>query len=129
MKWLVLCTTLLAVCFVYSCKKSDGGSTGGNNNGGGGGGGGAYTPNCTGAAVQFTANVLPIFQSSCAVAGCHNSGSSNGPGALTTYAEISAAKTQIRAAVLSGAMPKSGSLTSAQKNSIICWVDAGGLNN
>lgn len=126
MKWLVLCTMLLALCFVYSCKKSGGDSTGGNN---GGGGGGAYTPNCTSAAVQFSANVLPIFQSSCAAAGCHNAGSSNGPGALTTYAEISAAKTQIRAAVLSGAMPKTGSLTAAQKNSIICWIDAGGLNN
>ena len=128
MKWLVVCTTLLALCFVYSCKKSGGDSTGGGNNGGGGGGGGTYTPNCTGAAVQFTANVLPIFQSSCAATGCHNSGSSNGPGALTTYAEISAAKTQIRGAVLSGAMPKTGSLTAAQKNSIICWIDAGAAN-
>jgi hypothetical protein len=127
MKWLVSCAMLLAVCFIYSCKKSDS-STGGNN-GGGGGGGGAYTPNCTGAAIQFNANVAPIISSSCAIPTCHASGSSNGPGQLTTYAEISAAKTQIRAAVLSGAMPKSGSLTSAQKNSIICWVDAGGLNN
>lgn len=128
MKWLVLCTMLLALCFVYSCKKSGGDSTGGNN-GGGGGGGGTYTPNCTSAAVQFSANVLPIIQNSCTASGCHNAGSSNGPGALTTYAEISAAKTQIRAAVLSGAMPKTGSLTTAQKNSIICWIDAGGLNN
>ena len=124
MKWLVLCTMLLALCFVYSCKKSGGDSTGGNN-----GGGGVYTPNCTGAAIQFTANVSPIIQSSCTASGCHNAGSSNGPGALTTYAEISAAKTQIRAAVLSGAMPKTGSLTTAQKNSIICWIDAGAANN
>ncbi|HLO38808.1 MAG TPA: hypothetical protein VK173_09960, partial [Lacibacter sp.] len=116
MKWLVSCAMLLAVCFVYSCKKSGGTDNGGGGNGGGGGGG-TYTPNCVGAAVQFTANVLPIFQSSCAATGCHNSGSSNGPGALTTYAEISAAKTQIRAAVLSGAMPKTGTLTAAQTNS------------
>lgn len=120
---------LLAVCFVYSCKKSGGTDNGGGGNGGGGGGGGTYTPNCTGAAVQFSANVAPIISSSCAIPTCHASGSSNGPGALTTYAEISAAKSQIRAAVLSGLMPKTGSLTSAQKNSIICWVDAGGLNN
>ncbi len=119
---------LLALCFVYSCKKS-GGTTGGNNGGGGGGGGGTYTPNCTGAAVQFTANVLPIFQSSCAASGCHNAGSQNGPGALTNHAEISGAQAQIRDAVLKGRMPKTGSLTTAQKNSIICWVDAGALNN
>ena len=122
---------LLAVCFIYSCKKS-GGSAGGTNNGGGGGGGGGgstYTPNCSGAAIQFSANVAPIISSSCAIPTCHAAGSSNGPGQLTTYAEINAAKTQIRAAVLSGAMPKSGTLTTAQKNSIICWIDAGAANN
>lgn len=128
MKWLVSLAMLLTVCFVYSCKKS-GGSTGGNNNGGGGGGGTTYTPNCTSAAIQFTANVLPIFQASCGATGCHNAGSSNGPGELSTHAQISAAKTQIRAAVLSGSMPKTGTLTSAQKNSIICWIDAGAANN
>ncbi|MEJ8841362.1 hypothetical protein WG954_03140 [Lacibacter sp. H375] len=127
MKWLVVCSTLLALCFVYSCKKSGGDTTGGNN--GGGGGGTTYTPNCTSAAIQFSANVLPIIQSSCAVSGCHNSGSGNGPGELSTHAQISAAKTQIRAAVLSGSMPKSGTLTAAQKNSIICWIDAGAANN
>lgn len=129
MKWLVSCAMLLAVCFVYSCKKSGGTDTGGGGNGGGGGGGGTYTPNCTGAAIQFSANVLPIIQSSCAVSGCHNAGSPNGPGELSTYAQISAAKTQIRAAVLSGSMPKTGTLTAAQKNSIICWIDAGAANN
>ena len=129
MKWLVSFALLLAVCFVYSCKKSGGTDNGGGGNGGGGGGGGTYTPNCTGAAMQFSANVAPIISSSCAIPACHAAGSSNGPGALTTYAEISAAKTQIRAAVLSGSMPKSGTLTSAQKNSIICWIDAGAANN
>ena len=128
MKWLVSCAMLLAVCFVYSCKKSGGTGTGGGGNGGRGGGG-TYTPNCTGAAIQFSANVLPIIQASCGASGCHNAGSSNGPGELSTYAQISGAKTQIRAAVLSGSMPKSGTLTSAQKNSIICWIDAGAANN
>ena len=127
MKWLVVCTMLSALCFAYSCKKSDGSPSGGNN--GGGGGGTTYTPNCTSASIQFTANVFPIFQSTCAASGCHNSGSANGPGPLTSYAEINAAKVQIRAAVLSGSMPKNGSLTAAQKNSIICWIDAGAANN
>lgn len=127
MKWLVVCTMLSALCFVYSCKKSDGAPSGGNNNGGGGGT--TYTPNCSGAAIQFSANVSSIIQSNCAVSGCHNSGSANGPGPLTSYAEINAAKVQIRAAVLSGSMPKNGSLTAAQKNSIICWIDAGAANN
>jgi hypothetical protein len=127
MKWSAFGIVLTVLCFIYSCKKSDSGS------GGGGGGtnnpGTPYTPNCSSAAIQFSANVMPIFQSSCAASGCHNSGSANGPGALTSYAEINAAKVQIRAAVLSGAMPKTGTLTSAQKNSIICWIDAGAANN
>jgi hypothetical protein len=125
MKWFVSFSMLLAVCFIYSCKKSGGDSTGGGNNGGGT----TYTPNCTSAAMQFTANVLPIIQASCTASGCHNAGSGNGPGELSTHAQISAAKTQIRAAVLSGSMPKTGTLTSAQKNSIICWIDAGAANN
>ncbi|MBP6688067.1 MAG: hypothetical protein KA160_09425 [Lacibacter sp.] len=126
MKSLVFVLLLSTLSFVYSCKKSGGNntSTGGNN-----GGGGNFTLNCVGAATQFNLNVLPIFQSSCAASGCHNTGSSNGPGALTTHAEISAAKAQVRASVLSGSMPKSGTLTSAQKNSIICWIDAGAANN
>lgn len=125
MKWLLVCTMLLVICFAYSCKKSDGASSGGNNTGGGT----TYTPNCSGAAIQFSANVFPLIQSSCGVSGCHNSGSANSPGPLTNYAEINAAKVQIRASVLSGSMPRNGSLTAAQKNSIICWIDAGALNN
>ncbi|QNA44157.1 hypothetical protein [Lacibacter sediminis] len=126
MKWLVSCTMLIAVCFVSSCKKSGGTDNGG---GGNGGGGTTYTPNCTSAAIQFSANVLPIIQASCTVSGCHNAPSATVPFALNTYAEINQVKTQIRAAVLSGSMPKSGTLTAAQKNSIICWIDAGAANN
>lgn len=127
MKWLLVCTMLLTVCFIYSCKKSGGDSPGGNNTGGGGGT--TYTPNCSGAAIQFSANVAPLIQSSCATSGCHNAGSGNGPGALTNYAQINAAKAQIRSSVLSGSMPKNSTLTAAQKNSIICWIDAGAANN
>nr|WP_294905104.1 hypothetical protein [uncultured Lacibacter sp.] len=127
MKWVVTFFIVLSCAFIYSCKKSGGTNTGGGN--GGGGGGSSYTPNCSGAAIQFSANVAPIISSSCAIPSCHAAGSGNGPGQLTTYAEINAAKTQIRAAVLSGAMPKSGTLTTAQKNSIICWIDAGAANN
>lgn len=129
MKWVATFFIVLSCAFIYSCKKSGGTNTGGGNGGGGGGGGSSYTPNCSGAAIQFSANVAPIISSSCAIPSCHAAGSSNGPGQLTTYAEINAAKTQIRAAILSGAMPKTGTLTAAQKNSIICWIDAGAANN
>lgn len=124
-----LFSTIVIICsviFFVACKKSSSG-TGGST--GGGGGTAPFTPNCSGAAIQFTANVAPIISSSCAVSSCHDATSSNGPGPLTTYAQINAARVQIRAAVISGAMPKSGSITTAQKNSIICWIDAGAPNN
>ena len=102
-----------------SCKK-DNGSTGG--------GGGSTTVDCSTVTNKaFAANVNPIIQASCNVAGCHAAGSSNGPGPLTNYAQIAAAS--IRSAISSGSMPKGSTLTAAQKNSIICWIDSGKPNN
>src|SRR6187551_1741880 len=56
---------------------------------------------------RFTAKVFPIIQNSCATnIGCHATGSANGPGALTTYTQISNASAAIRNAVISGFMPR-----------------------
>src|SRR5436190_8148659 len=112
---------------IASCSK--GGSDGGGSGGTGGGGGGTAV-NCTGVASSFAANVNPIIQSTCATdATCHGAGSANGPGPLLTYTQISGASVNIKTAVASGTMPKVGTLTTAQKNSIICWVNGGALNN
>ena len=108
---------------IAACSKSTG-------NGGGGGGGGGGSNNCSGVATTFSANVNPIIQRTCATdATCHGSGSANGPGPLLNHAQIFAARAQIKSSVSSGTMPKSGSLTTNEKNTIICWVDAGGPNN
>lgn len=116
-----------AFFITISCSKGGDGGGGGGNGGGGGGGG---SVNCTGVAASFSANVNQIIQSTCATdASCHGSGSANGPGPLLTYTQISNARIAIKNSVANGTMPKTGSLTTAQKNSIICWVDAGGLNN
>jgi hypothetical protein len=110
---------------IASCSKS-----GSDDGGGGGTGGGGSTVNCTGVASAFAANVNQIIQSTCATdATCHGAGSANGPGPLLTYAQISGAAVTIKTAVSSGTMPKTGTLTTAQKNSIICWVNAGAPNN
>ena len=77
----------------------------------------------------FAADVNPIIQNSCNVAGCHASGSFNGPGALTNYTEVFNARARIRPAIASGRMPQGGSLSTAQKNSILCWIDGGAPNN
>ena len=111
---------------IVSCSKSSS-STGG---GSGGGSGGGTTVNCTGVAASFAANVNPIIQSSCATdASCHGSGSVNGPGPLLTYSQISGASTLIKTVIANGSMPKTGTLTTAQRNTIICWVNAGAQNN
>ena len=117
---------LAAFLVIASCSKGGSEDPGGGGNGGGGGG----TVNCTGVASAFAANVNPIIQSTCATdATCHGTGSANGPGSLKTYTDIFNARVAIKTAVANGTMPKTGTLTTAQKNSIICWVDAGGPNN
>lgn len=84
---------------------------------------------CAGPAKSFANDVNPIVQASCAIAGCHGAGSNNGPGELIGYSKIFNARTDIRLQVSTGQMPLVGSLTTAQKNAIICWIDNGALNN
>jgi len=100
---------------LYACSKSSD-STG--------------SVNCGGTAKSFSSDVNPIIQATCTTnSGCHGSGSNNGPGELLTYSQIFSARSSIRSAVVSGSMPKTGGLTAAQKNAIICWIDSGAPNN
>ncbi len=123
-KALFLSAGIIFVMAIFiSCSK-DGGSGG---NGGGGGGGSldcSTVPN-----KSFSADVNPIVQGTCNAAGCHASGSFNGPGAITNYTEVFNNRGAIRTAIASGSMPKSGTLTTSQKNSILCWIDSGAPNN
>ena len=119
--------SLLAFLLIASCSKSGSGDGGGAGTGGGGGG---TTINCTGVPISFAGNVHQIIQSTCATdASCHGAGSSNGPGPLLTYLQISGASSLIKIAVSNGTMPKTGTLTTTQKNSIICWINAGAPDN
>jgi len=117
-------TTVFAfVCLLFlfsSCSKKSSNSNGSGN--------GSPT-DCSTVPKSFSTNVFPIIQNSCAISGCHNAGSVNGPGPLTNYTQVFNARNQIRTAVANGTMPKTGSLTTAQKNSIICWIDSGAPNN
>ncbi|CAN5427381.1 hypothetical protein BH10BAC3_BH10BAC3_39930 [soil metagenome] len=88
------------------------------------------TITCTGINPGFASEVLPLIQTKCATnSGCHAAGSTNSGGPLTTYAQINARSSNIKSQVSSGAMPKSGSLSAAEKNTIVCWVSNGALNN
>lgn len=114
--------SIVVFIVIASCSKSSSST--------GGGGGGGSSTNCSGVASSFSANVNPVIQSTCATnAGCHGAGSPNGPGELLTYTQIFNARVNIKTAVSNGTMPKTGSLTTAQKNTIICWIDSGAPNN
>jgi hypothetical protein len=119
---------ILSSCSKGTGESGSGGSTGGGGNGGGGGGN--TTIDCTTVTNKaFNADVLPIITGTCAAPGCHATGSNNGPGALTNYTQIFNARVQIRDAVATGRMPQTGTLSTAQKGSIICWIDSGAANN
>lgn len=111
----------LITFFLYACSKESNGS---NNSGGG-------AQDCSAVVNKnFAADVNPIIQSSCATtSSCHGSGSVNGPGALTSFTAIFNSRNSIRSAVSSGSMPKNSSLSTAQKNSILCWIDSGASDN
>ena len=78
-----------------------------------------YTPDCTGAAKSFSSDVSPLIQSACT--GCHSK--------YAGYSGITGDKAAIRSTIVDGSMPQGSSLSSAQKNSIVCWIDNGALNN
>jgi len=106
---------LLFIVGVYACTKNKGNET---------------AVDCSGPAKSFAADVTHIFQASCTNgSGCHGSGSTNGPGALLTYAQVFGARINIRSAVASGHMPLNGTLTASDKNAILCWIDTGSPNN
>lgn len=116
---------LLTGVFFTGCSKSDTAPTGG-----GGGTGGTRTFSCVGISPKFSVDVVPILTSVCSInSNCHAGGSINSGGPFTTYAEVFAKKSNIRSAILSGVMPQSGSITQAQVNAFICWIDSGAPNN
>jgi uncharacterized membrane protein len=86
-------------------------------------------PDCNGAANKFV-DVNPIVQTKCAFSpSCHAVGSTNIGGPLTNYTQIKNKAQSIKLQVQTGLMPQTGSLTAAEKQSIICWIEAGAPNN
>jgi uncharacterized membrane protein len=77
-----------------------------------------YTPSCSGV-KSFSMDVKPLFQSSCI--SCHSN--------YSTYTQISTSASSIKNSIVNGSMPKGSTFTDAQKNSIVCWIDAGTPNN
>jgi hypothetical protein len=78
-----------------------------------------YTPSCDGTVKSYNTDVAPVIQSACA--GCH--------GNLGTYSQLHSSQMSVRSAIVSGRMPQGNSLSTAQKNAIVCWIDSGAPNN
>lgn len=103
--------TLLSLLALYcACSKSSSGASSG-----------TCDPN-----VSFSTQLLPLLNQKCNISGCHNNVSAV---AYTSYTVVQSAASQIKASVVSGSMPRNGTLTAAQKSIITCWVDNGAKNN
>jgi uncharacterized membrane protein len=76
------------------------------------------------ATTSFATNVKPIIDNNCIQ--CHNGGQFPD---LRTFANISANATRVKNQVSSRSMPVGGSLTNAEIEAIVCWVENGTPNN
>ncbi|HEX6431683.1 MAG TPA: hypothetical protein VF008_28530 [Niastella sp.] len=112
---LVTCIVLIVI-LVNACKKDSENES-------------PQTVDCSTITTTFSGTVLPLMRSSCAKPDCHASGSTNGPGALTNYTQISNVRVKIREVVASGAMPQDATFSAQQKAIITCWIDASAPNN
>ena len=108
MKKLVFVSSLIIYvvsCTIVSCKKTSTTTT-------------AYAPTCN-SVKSYSVDARPVIQGNCV--SCHSSYSS--------YSGASSSASSIRSSIINGTMPKGSTLTSAQKDNIICWIDAGAPNN
>ncbi len=96
--------TISLIVFFAKCKKKNTTVT--------------YTPSCSGT-KSYSTQVAPLISSYCA--SCHNT--------YSTYSQAKASASTIRNSIVNGSMPKGTSLSEDQKNNIVCWIDAGCLNN
>jgi len=114
MKKLLFALSLLMI-FVWACKKDSVGNS-------------SFTSDCSGAAKSYASDIAPIIQTYCnSGSGCHAAGGREIP--LATYSQVYNNRSAIRASVISGSMPQNSSLTNAQKNTTVCWIDNGASNN
>lgn len=113
----------ITIVALVACSKGGSTTTGG-------GGGTTKTFSCAGITPKFAADVQPILTTVCSInSNCHAAGSTNSGGPFTSYAEVFAKRSNIRAAILAGTMPQTGSISQAQVNAFICWIDSGAPNN
>lgn len=107
MKSLILLPAITLIILSLSCKKNSTSNTNSN-----------YSPTCSGT-KSYSVDVKPIIQASCV--GCHSE--------YGNYTGVSNDVSKIRTSISNGSMPKNSTLSSSQKDAIMCWIDAGATNN
>jgi len=79
--------------------------------------------------TSLSADVMPLIESNCAVSGCHLASQSP---ALSSTSGVLNNSSRIRSEVAAKTMPPAGSgqsLTDLERETIICWVQQGALDN
>lgn len=76
--------------------------------------------------TSYRSMIAPILAVNCNTSGCHDNSTIT---ALDNYQTVHDGALQIRTSILAGRMPKNKTLSPADKNAIICWIDNGALNN
>lgn len=89
--------------FFVSCKKDEA----------------TFEPECNGPAKSYAGNVKAVIQSQCV--GCHSQ--------YANHAAVKSAAASIRSSIVNGSMPKGRTMSESEKNTVICWIDAGAPNN
>lgn len=77
--------------------------------------------------ISYTNSVRSIINNSCAISGCHVSGT--GRADFTSFATVQANASAIKTRTQSGDMPRGSTLNQDEKDRIACWVDDGAPNN
>jgi hypothetical protein len=83
--------------------------------------------------ISFDEDVNPIVVNVCAVPGCHN-GSNGADRNWLVFSNFQDHRAEVRRRILLPSehpdhMPRVGSLTADQIQTIVCWVDQGGQDN
>jgi hypothetical protein len=77
-----------------------------------------------GTGVDYDTDMLPLFQTKCQFDGCHPTN-----GNWFDYNTAKSKASEIKSRTQSGDMPRTGSLSAAEKALIACWVDHGAPKN